>query len=108
MNSSGILKLACLVVGCFAVSALSAQHASHEHHSSSKVEAQPLLAQALRLQDALTFLGSELSDADKKRLQALQHKKPGEETTHAIQEILDPYCLAVVSKIGRASCRERV
>ena len=36
------------------------------------VEAQPLLAQALRLDDALTFLGSGLSAEDSRRLQALR------------------------------------
>jgi len=36
------------------------------------VEAQPLLAQALRLDDALTFLGSGLSPEDSRRLQALR------------------------------------
>lgn len=76
---------------------LTAQHASHEHHAEMNVEAQPLLAQAVRLQEALSFLGSELSEGDIKSLRALQHQKPGAETTKAIQEILDPYCLAVVS-----------
>ncbi|MGC1244110.1 MAG: CehA/McbA family metallohydrolase [Chryseosolibacter sp.] len=74
-----------------------AQHASHEHHAATNVEAQPMLAQAIRLQEALSFLGSELSEDDTKKLRALQHQKPGEETTKAIQAILDPYCLAVVS-----------
>ena len=61
-----------------------------------KVEAQPLLAQALRLDDALTFLGSGLSAEDSRRLQALRDEAPGSKTTRSIQQILDPYCLAMV------------
>jgi hypothetical protein len=76
---------------------LSAQHAAHEQHGTAGVEAQPLLAQALRLQEALAFLGSELSAEDAKRIQALQHAPAGHATIQAIQEILDPYCLAIVS-----------
>ncbi len=60
------------------------------------VEAQPLLAQALRLDEALTFLGSGLSAADSRQLQALRNDAPGPRTTQRIQEILDPYCLAMV------------
>ena len=60
------------------------------------VEAQPLLAQALRLDDALTFLGSGLSVEDSRRLQALRDDVPGSKTTQSIQQILDPYCLAMV------------
>ena len=62
----------------------------------STVEAQPLLAQALRLDDALTFLGSGLSAEDSRRLQALRDEAPGPKTTRGIQQILDPYCLAMV------------
>jgi hypothetical protein len=60
------------------------------------VEPQPLLAQAIRLKEALTFLGSSLSKEDEKRLQQLQEKAFTPETVRAIQEILDPYCLAMV------------
>lgn len=74
-----------------------AQHTEHNHHSGAPVEAQPLLAQALRLNEALTFLGSELSEEDQERLKRLQEKPAGAETTEAIQRILDPYCLAIVS-----------
>ena len=74
---------------------LMAQHDGH--HTAPTVEAQPLLAQAIRLREALAFLGSELSAEDTKRLLALEHEVPGVETTKRIQEILDPYCLAIVS-----------
>jgi hypothetical protein len=62
----------------------------------TKVEPQPLLAQAIRLDEALSFLGSSLSSEDTKRLKALRNKTPGKEATALIQEILDPYCLAMV------------
>jgi hypothetical protein len=61
------------------------------------VESQPLLTQAMRLEDALSFLGSSLSPEDAKRLKALQEKPLTEETSNAIQNVLDPYCLAMVS-----------
>jgi hypothetical protein len=60
------------------------------------VEPQPLLAQAMRLNDALSFLGSALSKEDAKRLKALQDKPLTPETSTLIQNILDPYCLAMV------------
>ncbi|HYK45463.1 MAG TPA: CehA/McbA family metallohydrolase [Parafilimonas sp.] len=61
------------------------------------VEPQPLLAQATRLADALAFLGSSLSKADAQRLKELQSKPLTESTSVLIQNILDPYCLAMVS-----------
>ncbi|GAB2575259.1 CehA/McbA family metallohydrolase [Spirosoma areae] len=61
------------------------------------IEPQPLLAQAIRLQEALSFLGSSLSEADIKRLKGLQQKTPNTETVTQIQSILDPYCLAMVT-----------
>lgn len=75
----------------------SAQHQEHEHHATAPSESQPLMAQALRLKDALSFLGSSLQEDDIRRLEELQHQAPSEKTSRAIQEILDPYCLAVVS-----------
>jgi len=51
----------------------------HEHSTttqkSSGVEPQPLLAQAIRLKEALSFLGSALSKEDEKRLEALRDKQ---------------------------------
>ena len=62
----------------------------------TNVEPQPLLAQALRLDEALSFLGSSLSAEDSRRLKALRNTAPGKETIKSVQEILDPYCLAMV------------
>jgi len=69
---------------------------SSSHEIINGVEPQPLLAQATRLEDALSFLGSALSKEDSKRLKALQDKPLNEEISTAIQNILDPYCLAMV------------
>lgn len=78
-----------------------AQHAEHHaaisQQTTTSVAPQPLLAQATRLQEALSFLGSSLSHADEERLMALQHQPPTPEVTKQIQGILDPYCLAVVN-----------
>ena len=57
---------------------------------------QPLLAQALRLKEALSFLGSSLSATGEKRLEALQHQLHSSDIVKQIQDILDPYCLAAV------------
>jgi hypothetical protein len=61
-----------------------------------KVEAQPLLAQAVRLNEALSFLGSSLSNEDASQLKELKNKPLNSETSRLIQAILDPYCLAMV------------
>lgn len=70
--------------------------AQHHDHEVKDVEVQPLLSQALRLREALSFLGSSLSDEDEKRLEALRDKPHDNQTTKSIQEIFDPYCLAIV------------
>jgi hypothetical protein len=76
-----------------------AQHEGHRtnHGTVTPLEPQPLLAQALRLKEALSFLGSTLSPEDAKRLDELRTKTLTEETVKTIQQILDPYCLAVVN-----------
>ena len=85
-----------IVTLLFCESRLAAQH-EHHHSETVEVEAQPLLAQALRLQEALAFLGSPLPDDDARRLRELQRQPAGPETVERIQRILDAYCLAVVS-----------
>ena len=78
--------------------------AQHQHAETkgdpiitTGIEPQPLLAQALRLKEALTFLGSSLTTLDQDRLMALQHKPLNKETVAVIQNILDPYCLAMIN-----------
>ncbi len=60
------------------------------------VEPQPLLAQAIRLNEALTFLGSRLQPEDEQRLLALRDHAADQELVAAIQAILDLYCIAMV------------
>jgi hypothetical protein len=72
-------------------------HSTTAHNIIANVEPQPLLAQALRLNEALSFLGSSLSVNDQKRLIALQHQPHTQKLVNLIQEILDPYCLAMIS-----------
>jgi hypothetical protein len=79
--------------------------AQHQHSDSSHahkndgvgVEPQPFLAQAIRLQEALSFLGSSLLVQDYQRLKALQHHPLNRQTTSLVQDILDPYCLAIIN-----------
>jgi len=74
-------------------------HTSHTktHEVVTDIEVQPFLAQAIRLQEALSFLGSSLTNEGEKRLKALQHQPLTQEVTKKIQEILDPYCLATIT-----------
>ena len=99
MKVSGRFLQYVFVTACLLpVAAAFAQHEAHENHgASSSVDAQPLLAQVIRLQEALAFLGSELSEEDSKTLRSLQHSQAGNQTSVEIQKILDPYCLAIVS-----------
>ncbi|MEO8763275.1 MAG: hypothetical protein ABI416_03270, partial [Ginsengibacter sp.] len=80
---------------------LFAQHPEHHMPETqgtvTGVESQPLLAQAVRLKDALSFLGSALSKQDEQRVLSLQNQPPSPEISKFIQEILDPYCLAMVN-----------
>src|SRR5215213_9305914 len=90
-----------ILIALIACIALSAQH-QHQQSAASlsminNVEPQPLLAQAIRLKNALSFLGSSLSKENEKRLEQLQNKPLSLETVETIQHILDPYCLAMVN-----------
>lgn len=75
--------------------------AQHEHHPSQHkitgVEPQPLLAQAMRLHEALSFSGNSLSTVDLDKIKVLSNKPFDQKTVSEIQEILDPYCLNIVS-----------
>jgi len=79
----------------------SAQRSAHQQPSSDNiiagVEPQPLLAQAMHLKEALSFLGSSLSRADQEKLAALQQAPLTPAISIQIQQILDAYCLAQVN-----------
>lgn len=80
-----------------AVSQHPTNHSAAAHQTVTGMDAQPLLAQAIRLKEALSFLGSSLAPADEKRLVALQHSALTAATVKEIQNILDPYCLAMIN-----------
>ncbi|WP_276374198.1 CehA/McbA family metallohydrolase [Chryseolinea sp. H1M3-3] len=90
-----LCSLLCLWCHMFSV----AQHAHHSNPVGTAVddiEPQPLLAHAMRLNDALTLLGSSLATEDQRRIKELQNKSLTAQTSRDIQAILDPYCLAIV------------
>jgi hypothetical protein len=76
-----------------------AQHEGHraDHPTVTGIEPQPLLAQAMRLKEALSFLGSSLSATDISRLNELRKSPLTDKSIETIQQILDRYCLAVVN-----------
>ena len=57
------------------------------------VELQPLVAQVRRVMEAVDYLGSPLSAADRKTLEAAFKKSAADEAGEAIQHVLDNYCL---------------
>ncbi|MFN9199297.1 MAG: hypothetical protein ACK5WR_14605 [Planctomycetaceae bacterium] len=62
-----------------------------------RVEAQPLLAATERLAEALDFVGSPLSEAQKATLQKLRGEADPAQVAAAIQALLDPLCVAGVT-----------
>jgi len=91
-----------------------AQHPGHHQPPATDVmtgiESQPLLAQAIRLKDALNFLGSSLTKEDERKLIDLQQQAPSPQIPALVQNILDPYCLAMVNinpcfKTSSSTCR---
>lgn len=95
MKSSFSLVLLFLIY-----SLLDAQHHHDSHNDKAQlitnVEPQPLLAQAMRVSEALTFIGSSLPGEAIRQLQALGNLPITKETVLKVQEILDPFCLATV------------
>ena len=79
------------------VTMFSQHHHAHEVATPVNVDPQPFLAQALRLRESIIFLGGSLSPTDDKALIALQNQSHSQETVKKIQEILDPYCIAIVN-----------
>lgn len=96
---NSFLFIAFTLVGVFLSTPLFAQHTSHHPATDSLItgiEPQPLLAQAVRLKEALAFLGSSLTKQDEQRLTALQHQPLTPAVSGLVQNILDPYCLAMI------------
>lgn len=61
------------------------------------VPVQPLMAASMRLEESLRYLGSGLSSEDAARLKTLSEQAHTPDVAEAIQEVLDPYCLASVN-----------
>ncbi len=93
MRKFYFLILPLLAFSSFSVNAQHVDH--HQHHV--KIETQPFLAQAKRLVEALDFLGSSLSSADKTKLEKLQYAGSDKHTVSEVQKILDAYCIATVN-----------
>src|SRR5215204_3699363 len=72
-------------------------HSQEKHNTVTAVEPQPLLAQAIRLKEALSFLGSSLSKVDEQKLASLQNQSLTQASVKKVQDVLDPYCLAVIN-----------
>lgn len=61
----------------------------------SEVEAQPLLAQAKRVAEALAYTGGPLPEAERRALDALRADAP--DAAGQVQALLDPHCLFLVT-----------
>ena len=81
-------------------------HNNHKGHDRSTanttsafsggLEVQPFISHAIRLKEALAYIGSPLSPEDEKKIEAIRHAAFTEKSMALIQEILDPYCIALV------------
>ncbi|MCA9028575.1 MAG: CehA/McbA family metallohydrolase [Planctomycetaceae bacterium] len=60
------------------------------------VERQPFVAATARLMEALTYVGAPLNEEDTQALKAAMAETDERKSVTAIQEVLDPHCLAVV------------
>ncbi len=83
------VALACLL-------ALAAPAAAADLPKVTKVDLQPLAAQARRIADALDFLGAPLAEADRTALRAAAAETDPAKGVAAIQTVLDKLCLASV------------
>ncbi|MFC4871027.1 CehA/McbA family metallohydrolase [Negadavirga shengliensis] len=80
-------------------SSLWAQH--HDHHAQNvqlleNIEPQPLIANAIRVGEALSFIGSSLPTEYLENLNSIQEMPFTKESVRRVQEILDPFCLASI------------
>ena len=95
---------------CFTVCGfITTEGQHHTHGKSTKAEAknippaeflpvppQPVIAQAVRLKEALAYLGNPLSSADDAAIEDIRKRIPDSNAVKRIQQLLDPYCVAVV------------
>lgn len=93
------------IISCFSLLLFSnILFSQHDHHEAAhadtdfveKVAPQPLMAHALSIRDALSYVGSPLPADASSSLETLQNLQYDQVTVRRIQEILDPYVLALV------------
>lgn len=85
-----------------------AQHEHNNHASAAKepeknanifereIPVQPFVAHAVRLKEALSYVGSPLSAEDEKKIEEIRKAPFTQALVQQIQEVLDPYCIALV------------
>ncbi len=81
-------------------------YCQHKHHEQSQdeailpvvenVEPQPVIAQGIRIAEALEFVGNALPDQVVGELMRLQQQEYNKETVISVQKLLDPFCLAFI------------
>ncbi len=71
---------------------------------SINYDIQPFVSHAIRLKEALAYIGSPLSPEDEKKIEAIRHAPYTDQTVQSLQAILDPYCIALVD-IGEGKAK---
>src|SRR3954468_20238083 len=84
------------VAALWVVSALASPLVTHSTRAKD-VDFQPLAAQATRVADAMEQLGSPLSPDDRKALDAAVKQADAAKGVADVQQVLDRYCLLLVS-----------
>ena len=104
------LALVSLLLGCFMLSCGTSDqhgnHSNHEHHHEASqdgvmpyvtdVDAQPVVAHAVRVDEALAFMGGALPKSVSDQLKNLATKSYQKSSVDKVQELLDPFCIAAV------------
>ncbi|MEW4489395.1 CehA/McbA family metallohydrolase [Thalassoglobus sp. JC818] len=84
-----------LVITCCVLGSVSVAF-SQDFPEVVRVERQPLIEATKRLVETLDFIGEPLSAEEKQALSAAFELETDREVTEAIQDVLDPHCLAGV------------
>ena len=107
-------RTACLIVSLVLVPLALCPLSGAELPTISGVEAQPILAQAKRLQEALRYVGAELPEEDRNDL-AKAAELPVDQVGLAVQRVLDKHTLLAVHinpesrvKVARGPARPRL
>ncbi len=87
-------------------------HAQGQHNTTpivytSEIAPQPLISQAVRLKEALAYLGNPLSPDDEKIIEEIRKGTPDSHAVKRIQQVFDPYCIAIVDISPEARVKVR-